>query len=309
MNPTRNGNREPPLEHGSHRDPARTRATLIGFGAVLLWSLLALFTVGSAPVPPFQLNAMCFAIGGALGLLWIAVSGTDWRFLWTTPARVWALGIGGLFGYHFLYFSALRLAPPAQAGLIAYLWPLLIVLISGLLPGEHLRRGHIVGALVGFAGAALIVAREGVGADAGAIPGYGLALLCALTWSGYSVLSRLAGATPTAAVAMFCLGSSAFSILAHLALEDTIWPRDPLGWLAVLGLGAGPVGLAFYLWDIGVKRGDIQLLGVASYAAPLLSTLVLIGAGIAAPHPVLIAAAVLITAGAAVAARAGARRD
>jgi len=166
----------------------------------------------------------------------------------------------------------------------------------------------VAGAVAGFAGAALIVARGAAGFDGTALPGYGLALLCALTWSGYSVLSRRLGAIPTASVAVFCLASGALSLPLHLAFEETAWPTGAAGWLSMLSLGLGPVGLAFYVWDIGVKRGDIQLLGVASYAAPLLSTLVLVGAGIAAPTPVLLAAAVLITGGAALAAWASARQ-
>lgn len=285
----------------------RQTATLIGFTAVLLWALLALFTVGSAPVPPLQLNAICFAIGGTLGLVWIGATG-GFAVLGGVSWRVYAFGTAGLFGYHFLYFSALRAAPAAEAGLIAYLWPLLIVLFSGLLPGERLRAGHVAGALISFAGAALIVSGGAGGFDPAYLPGYGLALLCALTWSGYSVLSRLLGSTPTASVAVFCLASATLSGLGHLALEDTAWPATPTGWAAVIGLGLGPVGLAFYVWDVGVKRGDIQLLGVGSYAAPLLSTLALILAGIARPSWPLILAAVLITGGAALAARASAGR-
>ncbi len=286
---------------------ARARATAIGFSAILMWALLALFTVGSAPVPPFQLNAMCFALGGAMGLWWTARNGGLGqlaRVRWT----VYAFGTAGLFGYHALYFSALRLAPAAEAGLIAYLWPLLIVLFSGLLPGERLGPGHVLGALVAFAGAALIVARGATGAaDAAALQGYALALACALTWSGYSVLSRRLGAVPTASVTVFCLAAAALSVPAHLATETTAWPETALGWAAVAGLGLGPVGLAFYTWDVGVKRGDIQLLGTASYAAPLLSTLILVAAGAADPGLHLAAATVLITAGAVLAARAGRR--
>lgn len=285
----------------------RRAATAIGFTAVLLWALLALFTVGSAPVPPLQLNAMCFGIGGTLGLVWVAATG-GFAALRGVGWRVYAFGTAGLFGYHFLYFSALRAAPAAEAGLIAYLWPLLIVLFSGFLPGERLRAGHVAGALISFAGAALIVSGGAGGFDSAYLPGYGLALLCALTWSGYSVLSRLLGNTPTASVAVFCLATAALSGLGHLALEETVWPTAPIGWAAVIGLGLGPVGLAFYVWDVGVKRGDIQLLGVGSYAAPLLSTLALVLAGIARPSWLLIAAAVLITGGAALAARASAGR-
>ena len=279
----------------------RTTATLVGFSAVALWALLALFTVATAPVPPFQLNAMAFAIGGAVGLVWLAATG-GFGQLARVSWRVYAFGTAGLFGYHAFYFTALRLAPPAEAGLIAYLWPLLIVLFSGLLPGERLRTGHVIGGLVGFAGAALIIG--GGGFAAGAAWGYLAALGCALTWSGYSVLSRRLGHAPTETVAVFCLATAALSALLHLGLEETVWPAGATGWAATVGLGLGPVGLAFYVWDIGVKRGDIQLLGVASYAAPLLSTLVLVIAGVAAPSWTLALAALLITGGAGLAARA-----
>ncbi len=281
----------------------RQRATAIGFVAVLLWSLLALLTVGSAPVPPLQLNAISFAIGGALGLIWTARSG-GLRQLARVPARIYLFGTLGLFGYHLLYFSALRLAPAAEASLIAYLWPLLIVLFSGLLPGETLRPGHLIGTVLGFAGAALIIAGAGVGFRAAQLPGYMLALLAALTWAGYSVLSRRVGHAPTATVAVFCIATAILSAGLHLALESTVWPRGATGWGATLALGLGPVGLAFYVWDIGVKHGDIQLLGTSSYAAPLLSTLILVVSGITAPTWALALSALLITAGALVAARA-----
>src|ERR1051325_9146429 len=112
--------------------PSRT-ATLTGCGALALWSLLALFTAASGAVPPFQLAAMTFAIGGALGATsWVLRPGAV-RAL-RQPLRVWALGVGALFGYHALYFAALRLAPPAEAALINSLWPLLSVLLSALVP-------------------------------------------------------------------------------------------------------------------------------------------------------------------------------
>lgn len=280
------------------------RATAIGFSAVLMWSLLALFTIGSAPVPPLLLNALCFGIGGAIGLVWTARQG--FGVLRGVSWKIYAFGTLALFGYHFLYFTAFRLSPTAETGLIAYLWPLFIVLLSGLLPGEHLRAPHVIGALVAFAGAALIVlgrADEGGGSALGLM----LAFLCALTWAGYSVLSRRLGAVPTESVTVFCLATAVLSGVAHLMLEPTVWPTGALGWAAVLALGIGPVGAAFFTWDVGMKKGDIQLLGVASYAAPLLSTLALVAAGIAKPTWTIALAAVLIAGGAALAARASAK--
>ncbi len=281
----------------------RSRATSIGFLAVLLWALLALFTVYTVPMPPLQLNAVCFAIGGVIGVIWIGATGNLKR-LRGVRWYIYVFGTTGLFGYHFLYFSALRAAPAAEAGLIAYLWPLLIVLFSGLLPGERLRPGHVAGAAISFAGAALVVMGGASGFDPAHLPGYLLAGGCALTWAGYSVLSRRLGKIPTESVAVFCILTALLSLLAHLLLEQTVWPAGILGWGAMLALGIGPVGLAFYVWDIGVKQGDIQLLGVASYAAPLLSTLALIVAGAAQPRWSLLVAAALIAGGALLAGRA-----
>ena len=285
---------------------SKARATLIGFSAVLMWSLLALFTIGSAPVPPLLLNAICFGIGGLIGLVWTARQG--FGVLRGISWKVYAFGTFGLFGYHFLYFTAFRLSPTAETGLIAYLWPLFIVLMSGFLPGERLRAAHVIGALIALAGAALIVLGRVDEADGSAL-GMALAFGCALTWAGYSVLSRRLGSVPTESVTIYCLATAALSVVTHLALEETVWPQSGLGWAAVVALGIGPVGAAFFTWDIGMKRGDIQLLGVASYAAPLLSTLALVAAGIAQPTWTIALAAVLIAGGAALAARASAGKD
>lgn len=284
----------------------QTRATAIGFTAILMWALLALLTIGSAPVPPFLLNALCFGIGGGLALIWLAL-GPGLGVLRGVSWKVYAFGTLGLFGYHALYFSAFRIAPGAETGLIAYLWPLFIVLLSGLLPGERLGGLHVAGALLAFAGAALILLTRGeTGADL-PVAGLVLAFLCALAWAGYSVLSRRLGAVPTGTVTVYCLATAALSVPAHLMFEETVWPATQGGWLAVLALGLGPVGAAFFTWDVGMKKGDIQLLGVASYAAPLLSTLALIAAGRAEATPLLLVAALMITGGAAIAARASLR--
>ena len=279
------------------------RATLIGFSAVAMWALLALLTDASGAVPPFLLSAITFAIGTGVGLAarLIAPPPVDAR---SVPPVVWLIGIGGLFGYHFLYFTALRNAPAVEASLIAYLWPLFIVLGSALMPGERLAWHHIAGALLGLAGTALIVSKGGaVAFDSQYAFGYLMAFACAFVWAGYSLLSRRFAEVPTTVVTWFCAATAGLSAICHLLLEETVLPSGPSQWLAVLGLGLMPVGAAFYAWDFGVKRGNIQVLGAASYAAPLLSTLVLVATGFASPSLAIVLACVLITGGAVLAAR------
>jgi drug/metabolite transporter (DMT)-like permease len=284
----------------------RRKATLIGALALLLWAALSLLTTLAGPVPPFQLVAMTFCIGGVTGvLLWGRRGGRILRQLMRNPAA-WLVGVGGLFGYHLLYFVAIDHAPPVEATLLNYLWPLLIVLFSGLLPGERLRWWHICGTLLGLAGVvSMVLARTGGGLhiDPGYAMGYAAALAAAVIWASYSVLSRRFAEIPTQAIAAFCLATSILAGLCHLAWEPTRWPDGAIAWCAVAGLGLGPVGFAFYAWDYGVKHGNITTLGGLSYATPLMSTLLLILAGRATLTPAIAIACCAIVGGAVLAAR------
>lgn len=280
----------------------RTRATAIGFSAVLMWGMMPILTIGTAPVPPLLMTALCFGISGLLGLAWAARRGLG-RLL-SISWRVHAFGVAGLFGYHFFYFNALRAAPAAETVLFANFWPLLIVLFSGLLPGERLRLQHVAGALIALAGAALIILNGGAG-GAFTVTGLLYASGCSLTWALYSVISRRLGDVPSDAVAIYCIGTAVLSALAHLVLEDTLWPGGTVAWLSLVALALGPIGAAFFTWDIGMKKGNIQLLGVASYAGPPIAVLTLVAAGVNAPTWSLLVAVALIVAGAMLAASPG----
>lgn len=258
--------------------PNKVAATLIGGTAVLLWGLLALFTTLTGKIPPFQLAAMSFGIATTFILVKWLVRRENILAHLKQPIGAWMLGTIGLFGYHFFYFMALRNAPPVEAGLIAYMWPLLIVVGSALLPGERLRWWHVAGAITGLLGAILLITdgRGMSGFKSEYAFGYAVAVLCALTWSTYSVLNRRFQHVPTDTVGGFCAATAILAFFCHLAFETTVWPNGTLEWLGVIGLGLGPVGVAFFTWDYGTKHGDIQVLGAFSYAAPLISTLVLI---------------------------------
>lgn len=280
----------------------RVRATVIGLSAVLMWATLGLFGAGSGNVPPFLMNALCFGFSGLMSLIWLAYSGRLSAL--KQPPKVWAFGTLGLFGFHFFYFTAIRNAPPVEANLINYTWPLLIVLFSALLPGEKLRAHHLIGTCLGLFGAGLLMGGgDGISFSGGSWIGYAAAVTSSLFWSSYSVLSRRLGQVPTEAVSGFCIMTAILSAICHFLLEDTVLPATNLQWLSVLALAVFPVGLAFFTWDVGVKRGDIQVLGAAAYSAPLLSTLLLILFGFGEMTQEVVFACLAITVGAVIAAK------
>lgn len=274
------------------------RATIIGTIAILLWALLALFTTWAKGIPPFQLLALTFFIAFVSGFILLACKGKNsFQSLKQKPI-VWIVSVGGLFGYHLFYFIALHNAPAVEASLIAYLWPLLIVFFSALLPGEKLYWFHVTGTLIGLAGAVLIVTKgQSLSWNTDHYMGYLAAIACALTWSGYSVLNRKFKEVPSDAVTGFCGATALLGLVFHLGTETWVPPTETQ-WLAILALGLGPVGLAFFVWDYGTKHGEIQVLGALSYGAPLLSTLLLVAVGLAQASWTIAIACLLIVGGA-----------
>jgi drug/metabolite transporter (DMT)-like permease len=247
---------------------------LLALAAVVIWSFLALLGARVSPLPPFFVVGVALCISGLFGLARVRQ--------WRVPLRTFLVGVGGIFGYHFLYFSAFQRAPAVEANLMNYLWPLLIVLLSPLfLRGYALRPHHLCGALVGLGGAGLIVTGGKLSLDAANLPGYLLAAGAALVWASYSLLTKRLPPFPTWAVGGFCLASGLLSLLAYrLSAGGAGLP--PLHWqdgLALLLLGLGPMGAAFYLWDASLKRGDPRIIGSLAYLTPLSSTLALVAFG------------------------------
>ena len=280
----------------------RGRATALGIVAILLWAGLALCTVAAAGIPPFQLLALSFGVAFLAGMVVLLARGRAAIGRLRQPPAAWCLAFAAIFLYHALYYLALSEVPPERASLIAYLWPLMIVLLSGLGSGGHrLRARHLAGAMLGFLGAAVILPGGAPEASPAGHPlGYLAAFGCALVWSGYSVLNRRFAQISSEMLIGVCGAVALAGALAHLALEDSVRP-DSAEWLAILLLGLGPTGLAFLAWDHATKHGNMPLLGALSYLAPLLSTLLLVVTGQVPGNPLLAVSALLIGAGAALA--------
>jgi drug/metabolite transporter (DMT)-like permease len=278
------------------------RATFIGSISIVLWGTLALLTqLTDGRIPAFQMMAMTFTVAFLLmNLRWWRQGHMGLRHL-RQPVLAWALGVGGYFGYHFCYFMAMSKAPAVEVSLLAYLWPFLIVLFAALLPGEKVKQQHLIGAVLALVGCWMLIGKGGMGFSTEHLSGYLLALACAVIWSGYSVASRLVSSVPTDAVGWFCAVTALLAFVCHLLWETTVWPLSSVQWVGIVGLGLGPVGIAFFTWDYGIKHGNLQMLGVLAYGAPLISVLLLVMAGEAEPSWSLALACLAIVGGSAIA--------
>jgi drug/metabolite transporter (DMT)-like permease len=269
--------------------------TLAALGAILIWSTLATFGVALSHLPPLFLTGCAMVVG--------ALPGLPHARQWRVPPLTLLLGIGGLFGFHFLLFMALRFAPPVEANLVNYLWPLLIVLLTPLLlPGWRLAPRHVAGAAIGFAGAALAIGAAPATFTPTALLGFGYAAGSAVVWACYSLLTRRVPMFSSWAIGGFALASGVLALVLHQLFEAPASLRGGDAWLLLL-LGLGPMGTAFYLWDIAMKRGDPRVIGVLAYATPLLSTALLVVATGRAPTVSLAAATGLVIAAAVIASR------
>ncbi len=265
-------------------------------GAIMLWGTLATLGVSLAHLPPLFLTGCALTIGAVPGLLHVRQ--------WRVPAATLLLGVCGLFGFHFLLFLALRFAPPVEANLVNYLWPLLIVLLTPLLlPGWRLRPVHVAAAAIGFAGAALAIGAAPMTITPAIALGFTFAAGSALVWACYSLLTRRVAPFSSWAIGGFALASGVLALVCHLLFEAPASMRDGDAWLLAL-LGLGPMGSAFYLWDIAMKRGDPRVIGVLAYATPLLSTALLVIVTGRALTPALAAATLLVVIAAVLVSRA-----
>ena len=269
------------------------KGNLYALAAIALWASLSALGVSLKHVPPFLLTGIALMIGSVLA--WPLVLRD--RRQWHVRPRQLGLGVFTLFGFHFLLFMALRMAPAIEVNLVNYLWPLLIVVLAPLyLPGVTLTRIHLIAALGGFAGAAIAIlgghepgntanlnpsSLAGfalTGSALGHAVGYGMAMGSAVIWAHYSLQTKRAALNgtgfPTAAIGLFGLVSGALSLVCHWVLEPTT-QLSGSDWLLLFVMGLGPLGAAFFWWDKALKLGDARQIGILSYLTPLASTLLL----------------------------------
>lgn len=231
--------------------------------SVVIWSTLAVSVTYCQNVSPLFITGAALFIGGLIGLPWFR--------LWAMPRRLFVLGTFCMLAYHVIYFYALQLADPIGVSLLHYLWPVLIVVMAPLfVSGGRLTLRSAVAGSVGFCGA-VISCNPDHSLGEGNWLGYALAFISAVLWAAYSLLAKQYTGVRSASVGLFCIVSGAACLLIYRA--GAAWPELTASetW-AIVYMGLGPMGGAFYLWDYAMKKANHEQVAVLSYATPVLST-------------------------------------
>ena len=270
--------------------------TAIGALAIPLWAMWPSLALRTAAVPPLETLTLAF-LCGSISFKALHVSareaaahaGGSWRS-WI-PGLVYA---GALSGGDVCFLLALHRIPAAQANLLVYLWPVMIVVMGATVGLFRLRARQILGLILGFSGAVILIWDGHVSLSAG---GISLALLSGALWAAYCVF-RLLWKEPTGnLLARGCAISTVLCAGLHLLLEPTVVPdAGALAAIAIAGFIA--LGVGNFVWDLGFRRGDGHLLAVMAYATPLCSALLLTALGAALlTWNLLIGALVIVLAG------------
>lgn len=252
-------------------------ATFYGVMAIVLWGGLALLGASTTDIPAFQLLFLCFSISALLMFCKRLLKKEPLLAKPQLNMQQWLVGIIGLFGFHFCYFMALKKAPAIEVSLIAYLWPMFFALLIA-------KKGNVLqallGGLIGFVGVCFVILGEtGFTYNQNYLVGYLLSACCAFLWSGYSWFQSQSN-NHVDDIGWLSIAVALLSLCVHVQLENSTWQFSSIQIVGIILLGAGPVGGAFYLWDIGIKNGNKKLLASLSFSTPLLSAIALSVAGL-----------------------------
>ncbi len=282
-----------------------TISVLAALFAVTLWASAPLLVDLASAVPPFQLTSIAL-LSGAVAALPLSLRNRRSRqpVPWKWKPVIYLLVPLLVLGAVGAYLVGLGMAPTAEAALITYTWPVLFIVISQWLLHGRIAMSVLSGAIIAFAGAALLLAPEALeNGFSGHMAGYGLALLAGCCWAIYSWICQAAPVAVAPIMPGLFLLASAGAVGAGTLSGSPATAPSAMALLAGMALGLGPYGLAMVAWDLALRSGPTGLIGSLAYGVPVLAALFLVLAGVAAPDWRLPGAAILVVAGAVVASR------
>jgi drug/metabolite transporter (DMT)-like permease len=268
--------------------------TLAGLLALAVWSTFGVMFLFVKTLPVFEVLGVVFFMAYACFTILQLMRKENICSYWHQPFSYYAFWLAGAGLYTVLIYIAFKMAPIFEANILNYLWPILLVLFAALIYKDPLPLNRIIGMMLGFAGAVIIlVPPHGEALFLNFSAGHFIAILAAIVWALYSVLTRNRNYPQGFQAPMFLI-LSLICFVVHLGFENTVMP-DLKEWVFLFLLGG--LRISYALWDYGMKKGNVTLLASMSYFLPLISSVFLISFGERPAHPLIGLGAALIIAG------------
>ena len=270
--------------------------TTAGLGALVLWAMAPLLLCELDAIPTFQLSGLVLMIA----FLFVSAKLTiqqQWKRV-RQPVSVWMAGFLIILINQAAYVYSMKLVSPAEAEVVYYLWPILLVIVSNLFLAEKRSWMPVAASTFGFSGIYLLMSSDAdVAFSYEVCIGYSAAFAAALAWVFYSLYTRHHRALPLEMNGMWC-GLAALGCFALHGLFESPAPAISLyQWGLLTFIGVGILSLSLFLWATGMRHGHLNVLSVMAYMTPIISVSMLVLCGRAPFTEVLFFSAQLVILG------------
>jgi len=260
------------------------KAYLYGIAAVIFWSTSA--SAFKICLSPERLNTgptsllLCASVTGTLALLIYLLLSGKIKLLWGVSRaevlRSAFLGLLSPFLYYTILFRAYSILRAQEAQPLNFVWPLVLVLLSGLLLKQKVRCLDIIGIVISFLGV-LVISTEGhiLSLKLSEPMGVALALSSSIPWALYwiyNVKDRRDDAVKLFVNFVFASAYVFLMLLVGGGFEELSLPQI----MGATYVGLFEMGITFLLWLKALKLSE-RTAGVAGlvYLVPFLSLVVI----------------------------------
>lgn len=253
------------------------RYTLLGLSSIVIWaSLVAVVKLITEQLSPVQGIALIYSFSALYIGLRIGLPNIR------QMSKAYLLGCGTLFvGYEILFLVSIALSQSRDEvmiiAMINYLWPPLMIVFSIFAQQLSWHWPVILGFALAVFGLTLVVnpdvlnmARLQHSLQQNPIA-FGFAFIGALLWPSYSILTKRYARGQNGVPLFFMVSVAALWLVHYLLDEPFIVPSTGL-WLSLAVVGA-LVGIAYSNWNQSMQYGNMQLLIIATYFMPVISSL------------------------------------
>ncbi len=229
------------------------KAYLYALIAVLFWSTMSSAFKLTLSVLPFDVMLFWSSLFGFMGLVIYNQSSSQRVKLKSITRgdlkRSALMGFFNPFLYYLVLFKAYDLLEAQLAGTLNYLWPIALVLLSGIILKQRIRPVHYLALIISFLGLMIISTKGKLSLGEMAHPlGVILAAGSALIWAFYWILNMKDEREETGKIAMNLLFGILYLAIYLTFTHTRLFIANLWGIVGCVYIGLFEMSLTFVIW-------------------------------------------------------------